>query len=160
MSTEGDAPPEAELDAIRHEEDRIALLEARERELVALAQRVQADFENHRRRSRDEVAAAAGRGKESLLRALLPSIDNLERALAHSADPGLKAVARQLQEAFAGQGIVVVSPLGEAFDARVHEAIATQPAEGVKSGMVIQVAEAGYLLDGRVLRPARVVVAE
>lgn len=160
MSTEGDAPPEAELDAIRHEEDRIPVLEAREKELVALAQRVQADFENHRRRSRDEVAAAAGRGKEALLRALLPSLDNLERALSHSEDAGLKAVSRQLQDAFAAQGIVVISPLGEAFDARAHEAVATMPQEDVKSGTVLQVAEAGYLLDGRVLRPARVIVAE
>lgn len=158
--------PEESLEEAReqaHEEEglrrRVEALEAREKELLDRLARMQADFENFRRRSREESAQAAGRGKEALLKALLPVLDNLERALGHTDDPGLKAIARQLGETLASQGIVVLDPVGEAFDAKLHEAIAQEAREGAKSGAVVAVVEKGYALDGRVLRPARVVVA-
>jgi molecular chaperone GrpE len=138
---------------------RVAALEARERELLDRLARMQADFENFRRRSRLEVGDAAGRGKEALLKALLPALDNLDRALAHTEDAGLRAVARQLAEALAQQGIQTLDPAGEAFDARLHEAVAREAREGAKPGAVVAVLEKGYALEGRVLRPARVVVA-
>ncbi|MEA3198953.1 MAG: molecular chaperone GrpE [Thermoplasmata archaeon] len=158
--------PEESLEPAReqaHEPDgmmaRLEALAAREKELLDRLARMQADFENFRRRSRLEVGEAAGRGKEALLKALLPSLDNLDRALAHTEDPGLKAVARGLAGALAAQGIVVLDPAGEAFDAKLHEAIATEAREGAKPGAVLRVAEKGYQIDGRVVRPARVVVA-
>lgn len=138
---------------------RVAELEAREKELVDRLARLQADFENFRRRSREDVAAASGRGKESFLKALLPVLDNLDRALAFSEDEGLRLLSRQLRQTLDSQGIVVLDPQGEAFDAKLHEAIAQQSAEGVKSGQILAVAEKGYSLEGRVLRPARVIVA-
>lgn len=138
---------------------RAQALEGREKELVDRLARLQADFDNYRRRSRDELAQAAGRGKESFLKALLPVLDNLDRALAHTEDAGLRMIARQLQDTLASQGITVLDPQGEAFDAKLHEAIAQQAKEGAKPGTVLHVAEKGYAMDGRVLRPARVVVA-
>lgn len=158
--------PEETLEGAReqsHEAEglsqRVAQLETRERELVERLARLQADFENFRRRSRIEVGDAAGRGKEQLLKALLPSLDNLDRALAHTDDAGLKAVARGLRDALAAQGIAVLDPAGEAFDAKMHEAIASEAREGTKSGTVLAVVEKGYALEGRVVRPARVIVA-
>lgn len=161
-----DEDPEAPLEQARdqaHEEaallERVDALQAREAELLDRLARLQADFENFRRRSREDAALAAGRGKEALLRALLPSLDNLDHALAHTDDAGLKAVARGLREALVAQGIVVLDPKGEAFDAKLHEAIASEAREGAKPGTVVAVVERGYALDGRVVRPARVVVA-
>jgi molecular chaperone GrpE len=160
-----DDPESSSLEPTReqaHEEPglpaRVEALEARERELVDRLARLQADFENFRRRSREEAALSAGRGKESLLKALLPVLDNLERALAHAEDAGLKAIARQLSEALAAQGIRVLDPAGEAFDAKLHEAVAQEASPDAKPGTVLSVLEKGYALDGRVVRPARVVV--
>lgn len=163
-ATEG---PEGSLEPVReqaHEEpglrDRVAALEAREKELLDRLARLQADFENHRRRARDESAAAVARGKESLLKALLPTLDNLDRALAHADDPGLKLVSRAFLDALQANGVQVLAPEGEAFDAKWHEAVAQEAApEGTKPGAVLRVLEKGYALDGRVVRPARVVVA-
>ena len=141
------------------EQQHQARLAERERELVERLARLQADFENFRRRAREESASAAARGKESFLKALLPLLDNLDRALAHSEDEGLKLLARQLHAALQQQGVTVLAPEGEAFDAKQHEAIAQEAREGVKAGTVLAVVEKGYAMEGRVLRPARVVVA-
>lgn len=141
------------------EQEHQAKLADRERELMDRLARLQADFENHRRRAREESTAAAARGKEALLKALLPLLDNLDRALAHSEDEGLKLLARQLHGALQSQGVTILAPEGEAFDAKLHEAIAQETRDGVESGTVLTVVEKGYAMDGRVLRPARVVVA-
>ena len=152
-----------ELDRLRA---RVAQLEAgaadaaaREKELTERLARALADFDNFRRRARDESAAATVRGKEHLLKALLPALDNLDRALTHSDDEGLRMIARALASTLAEQGVVIVAPEGDAFDARLHEAIAQEARDDAKSGTVVTVVEKGYLLDGRVVRPARVVVA-
>ena len=155
----GKAGPSEPDPALAEAQARVALLEGREKGLMERLARMQADFENFRRRSRDDVAQAGNRGKESLLKALLPTLDNLDRALAHAEDAGLRMIARQLTDALAQQGVTVVDPAGQAFDAKLHEAVADQEREGAKAGAVLEVLEKGYLLDGRVLRPARVVVA-
>lgn len=153
-------PPEAAKDAAADEaQARVQALEAREKELLDRLARLQADFENFRRRSREEAAQAASRGKESFLRALLPTLDNLDRALAHADDAGLRMISRQLSDALASQGLAAVDPAGHAFDARLHEAVAEEAKEGAKPGTVVAVLEKGWMLEGRVLRPARVVVA-
>lgn len=136
-----------------------AKLAEREKELLDRLARLQADFENFRRRAREEGTAASARGKEAFLRALLPVVDNLDRALAHTEDEGFRLLARQLQSTLQQQGVTVLAPEGEAFDAKLHEAIGKEPKPGVKAGTVVTVVEKGYALDGRVLRPARVVVA-
>lgn len=155
--------PEETLDPAREAERALeelrARMQQREAELVDRLARLQADFDNFRRRSREEAAQASGRGKEALLKALLPTLDNLDRALAHTEDPGLKAILRALRESLVAQGIQVIDPAGEGFDAKLHEAIATESREGAKPGSVLAVVEKGYVLDGRVVRPARVVVA-
>ena len=154
-----DAPAQPDP-ALAEAQARAASLEAREKELIERLARLQADFENFRRRSREDVAQAANRGREALLKALLPTLDNLDRALAHTEDAGLRMIARQLSDALAGQGIAVIDPAGQAFDAKLHEAVAEEETEGAKAGAVVSVLEKGYALDGRVLRPARVVVAK
>lgn len=145
-----------EIDALR---SKLAAAEAREKELLDRAARIQADFENFRRRAREENASAAARGKEAFVRELFPVIDNVDRALAHSADEGVRLLAKHLHATLASAGLAMLDPAGEVFDAKAHEAIASERREGVKSGTVVTVVEKGYLLDGRLLRPARVIVA-
>jgi molecular chaperone GrpE len=142
---------------------------ARERdEYLALAQRTQADFENYRRRMTREAASAADRGVARLANELLPALDHLELALqaaeSGQADPelvkGFRLVGEELARSLAKVGIEGFSPVGEVFDPTEHEAMAQAPIEGAESGTVAQVYQQGYRLNGTILRPARVVVAQ
>lgn len=146
-----------ELAAMRREVEQAL---GREGALLEKYQRLAADFDNFRRRAREENTASTARGRDQFLQALLPVLDNLELALQHTDDQGLKLLARQLQDTLVSQGVQVLNPEGEAFDAKQHEAIGQEAREGVKSGTVVTVAQKGYATqEGRVLRPARVIVA-
>src|ERR1700729_3252720 len=139
-------------------------------EYLDLAQRTRAEFENYRKRTAREAAAAQERGAAKLALELLPAIDNLDRALAHaSAAPGengdgsllsgIKHVHSEVLAALKRAGIEPFSPEGEQFDPQYHEAVAQQPFEGAVPGTVVEVYQRGYRLGEIVLRPARVVVA-
>ncbi len=138
-------------------------------EYLALAQRTKADFENYRRRAVREAAAAQERGAAKLAKALLPAVDNLDRALAAAAQngegddgtlaSGIKLVHADVIAALARMGIEPFSPEGEPFDPQWHEAVAQQPVDGAQPGTVVEVYQRGYRLGDTVLRPARVVVA-
>ncbi len=134
-------------------------------EYLALAQRTKADFENYRKRATRELAAAGVRGKAELARGLLPVVDNLERAL-ESADEneagladGVRLVLSELIAALERNGVSPIQPLGEAFDPNLHEALSTRAENGAEAGVVLDVVQKGYRLEGTVLRPARVVVS-
>jgi len=157
---EAESPPEAE--AVEHDIGELQE-KARERdEYLALAQRTQADFENYRKRVARDAAAAEGRGLARLAKELLPAIDNLSRALeAETLDAeGLSLVRSEFASALERVGIEEFSPEGERFDPNLHEARAQQPVEGAEPGTVVEVFQRGYRIDGNVLRPARVVVAQ
>jgi molecular chaperone GrpE len=138
-------------------------------EYLALAQRTQADFENYRKRMAKEAAAAQDRGVKRVVSELLPALDNFERALAaaeaeeadeeHHLTHGIRLVQQELASALTRVGIEAFSPQGEAFDPNEHEAMAQQPVEGAEPGTVVEVYQAGYKLNGSVVRPARVVVS-
>jgi molecular chaperone GrpE len=174
---DADAPPAGEHQAAQVEADLEALAaKAKERdEYLALAQRTQADFENYRKRMARENAAAKDRGVAQVAKELLPALDHLEHALkAASADPqttsssgagddvvkGFALVRDEIVAALGRAGIEAFSPQGEPFDPNEHEAMAAQPSEDAESGTVVEVYQQGYRLNGAVLRPARVVVAE
>ena len=131
--------------------------------------RAAAETENVRKRARRDVEAAQARGVGRLARELLPSLDNLERALAaaeaeeadaeHHLTKGIRLVQQELLSALTRVGIEPYSPVGEAFDPHQHEAVAQQPTEGVASGTIVQVYQPGYRYKEDVLRAAKVVVA-
>jgi len=132
---------------------------------LALAQRTQADFENFRKRMARENAAAQDRGMAKVAKELLPALDHLEHALKAAEGhedivKGFAMVSGEITAALARAGIQAFSPMGEAFDPNEHEAMAAHPSEDAESGTVIEVYQQGYRLNGAVLRPARVVVAE
>ncbi|HKP88732.1 MAG TPA: nucleotide exchange factor GrpE [Thermoleophilaceae bacterium] len=144
--------------------DPLAEAEAKRDEYLELARRTQADFENYRKRTAKDLAAAGTRAKLGLVRDLLPVVDNLERALASAdADDGLaegvRLVLSDLQGVLAREGIEAVEPAGERFDPTVHEALSTRPEDGAEPGVVVDVVQKGYRMSDTVIRPARVVVS-
>lgn len=147
-------------------EDRLQALEAERDEYLGDLQRVAAEFENYRKRAAREQADFATRATERLVKELLPVLDDLERALEAAAaheeaklEEGVQLVQRALAAALKREGLVEIAADG-AFDPHVHEALLSQPAEDAEPGTVLQVLQKGYRLGDRVLRPARVIVAE
>jgi len=165
-------PPAGDADQIEEDFDALLADVQRERdEYLDLAKRTKADFENFRKRMAAETQAAAARGKGELARDVVPVLDDLERALeAAGLDPegdspdglahGVLLVFRSLREALARIGIEAVDPQGEKFDPQFHEALSTQPTDGVEPGVIVEVVQKGYRLDEQLIRPARVVVSE
>ncbi len=124
-----------------------------------------AEFENFRKRVAREREAQAAFGNERLLRAVLPFLDNLERAMGQTGASAetLLAGVRMTHGQFLAElrkfGLEPVSAQGEAFDPSLHEAIASVPCPGKSAGSILAEARKGYLLHGRLLRPAQVTVA-
>jgi molecular chaperone GrpE len=132
---------------------------------LELAKRTQADFENYRKRMARENAAAIDRGVGKLAKELLPALDHLDHALKASEGhedvvKGFALVRDEIVKALGRVGIQPFEPKGEMFDPNEHEAMVQQPSEDAESGTVIEVYQQGYRINGQVLRPARVVVAQ
>jgi molecular chaperone GrpE len=151
--------------------DLLADVERERDEYLELARRTKADFENYRRRVAGQAAEAEKRGRAELARALIPVLDNLERALAameprHEDQPasqfaeGVRLVREELASVLKRNGVESFEPAGEPFDPHLHEAMMTRPTAAEEAGKVLEVLEKGYRLDGQVLRPARVIVGE
>jgi molecular chaperone GrpE len=139
------------------EEDRAAALEDR---LLRLA----ADFDNYKKRAARERDEYVQHANERLVKELLPILDDLERALEAVAqheeaalEDGVRLVHRSLAQLLERHGVTEIATEGR-FDPHVHEALLSQPSEA-DEGSVIDVIQKGYRLGGRVVRPARVVVA-
>jgi molecular chaperone GrpE len=147
-------------------DERLARAQAERDEYLDLAQRVQADFENYRKRAAREQERLVAHAHERLVRELLPVLDDLERALeaaerheeAQLVD-GVKLVEQSLRRALAREGLAEIEAEGE-FDPHVHEALLTKPGDGADSGTVLEVVQRGYRVGDRVVRPAKVIVAE
>jgi molecular chaperone GrpE len=128
--------------------------------------RLAADFDNYRKRVAREQVELTSRANERLLNELLPVLDDLERALEAAAEheeakleEGVRLVHRSLLGLVERHGLSEIETDG-AFDPHVHEALLAQPGEGAEEGSVLQVLQKGYRLGDKVLRPARVIVAE
>jgi molecular chaperone GrpE len=128
--------------------------------------RLAADFDNYRKRVAREHAELTTRANERLVNELLPVLDDLERALEAAAEheeakleEGVKLVHRSLAALLERHGLTEIDTEG-AFDPHVHEALLAQPAGDAEEGSVLQVLQKGYRLGEKVLRPARVIVAE
>ena len=158
----GEEDPANEERALREKEE-AEETEASGEDYLALAQRIQADFENYRKRAAREAAVAGERAKSGLVRELLPIVDNLERALASAEEgeqhlaEGVRLVHSELVAVLERNGVQPFDPVGERFDPSEHEALSVRD-EG-ESGVVLDVVEKGYRSNGTILRPARVVVS-
>jgi molecular chaperone GrpE len=149
-------PAESELEAATRQRD----------EYLDSLQRLKAEFDNYRKRAQRDQEALVARAGERVVKELLPVIDDLERALQAAEqheeatlEEGVRLVHRSLADLLRREGLQEIETEGP-FDPHVHEALLQQPAEGAESGAVIEVLQKGYRLGDRVLRPARVIVAE
>ena len=129
-------------------------------------QRLAADFENYKRRTRQELADRTQYANEELLRKLLPILDNLRRALDHAPEgidrnwfDGLRMVVRQFEDNLQAQGVSPIPAVGEKFDPSQHEAIAREETDEHEEGTIVEEMQPGYRLHERVLRPTLVKVA-
>ncbi|MFN3843731.1 MAG: nucleotide exchange factor GrpE [Rehaibacterium terrae] len=145
-----------------------ALAAARE-ELARLRDerlRERAELDNQRKRMSRELEQSVRFANERLLGDLLQVLDSLEAGLsAPGADAGklregIELTLRQLEKVTADNGLVAVDPVGQPFDPERHQAMSMVPADGQAPGTVVQVYQKGYLLNGRLLRPALVLVAK
>ncbi len=154
-----EAQPEPEKDELQTAKDQAE-------EYLNLAQRVQADFENYRRRTKATRAEAYEDGARDFIKQLLPVVDNLERAIAQeSADEslmtGVKLVYKQLTEALEKRGVQVIDRPGEKFDPNLENAVLQGTPDEGEPGTVCAVLQKGYKMGDQVIRHAMVkVVAE
>jgi molecular chaperone GrpE len=128
--------------------------------------RAVAELDNVRKRAARDVEQARRFGVERLAGELLAAVDSLEMGLeaatgasVESLLEGKKATLRLLRAALEKAGVSEIAPAGQAFDPQLHEALGMQPAPAAEPGSVIAVVQKGYQLNGRLLRPARVIVA-
>ena len=131
-------------------------------ERTADLQRLQAEYVNYKRRVDRDRDVARERGVESVVRDLLPVLDAIEAAKQHEAfDGGLKLVTEALEKVTAKYGLVAYGEVGEEFDPTLHEALMHMPLEGDHASTIVSaVMQKGVKLGERVVRPARVGVAE
>ena len=164
-------------------DDTVEELTRQRDEYLDSLRRLKAEFDNFRKRTARDSAAQSARASEALVKELLPVLDDLERALVAAEErsaciaagqspasstpeeleakleDGVRLVHRALADVLARTGLAEIETDGS-FDPHVHEALLAQPVEGAEPGSVVEVLQKGYRLGDRVLRPARVVVAE
>ena len=162
----GDVRPEAAEAASGDDitEEDIELLAEAERDLVAeyrdRAARAEAELQNFRMRVERDRQANREAVIGEVIRALLPVMDDLDRADAHGDLAGgpLELVAQKLRSSFERYGLVAVGEVGEAFDPAKHEAMVRLPEAGAEGETVADVIEGGYILGDKLVRPAKVAV--
>jgi len=140
-----------ELEAVRRERD----------EYLDNMRRMKAEFENSRTRLEREHTRSVQHASEQLVTELLPILDNLERALEADGDvkEGVEATRDQLMDILAEEGLNLISSEGQDFDPAVHEALMSKPSDEHEEDTIIQTLERGYVLKGKTIRPAKVVVS-
>jgi len=168
----GSAQEEGELLTEREEpSDRQEFTEQEEDELARVKSQLAylaAEFDNYRKRIAREQEAIVSFGNERILLAILPFLDNLERAISQSQATenaevllsGVQMTYEQVLGELRKFGLEQISAVGELFDPNLYEAIAKVAWEGKPEGTVLAESRKGYLLNGRLLRPAQVTVAQ
>jgi molecular chaperone GrpE len=129
---------------------------------------LQAEFDNYRKRTLKEKMSLVESGGENVIKALLPVVDDVDRALAameksddvEALRGGVRLIAQKFNEVMRQQGVSEIEAVGKEFDVDHHEAVARFPIEGKSSGEIIDVVQKGYKLGEKVIRYAKVVVAE
>ncbi|MEY8733580.1 nucleotide exchange factor GrpE [Peribacillus frigoritolerans] len=163
---ENDGP--VEKDELQLAQEKIAELEAKIEEMDNRYLRLQADFDNSRRRAKLDMEAAQKYRVQSIATDLVEALDNFERATKIEAEneqtksllSGMEMVYKAITGALAKEGIEPISSVGEEFDPRLHQAVMQVQDENFGSNIVVEEFQKGYLLKDRVIRPAMVKVNE
>jgi len=156
---------EKEIESLRQQ---IKQLEEEKQGLFEQLQRVSADYANFQKRAPRQIADSVAYEKKAFLRSLLPSLDNFEHAFAGSDArseealrkiiDGIHMVYDHMIDALRAHGVQKMDSLGKPFDPEHHEAMMQRTDKDKDNNIVLEVFQPGYLLNGQVLRPARVVV--
>ena len=152
-------------DPINPQEDRIELENEYKEQLI----RCRAEMENQRKRMEREMDNARKFALQDFITALLPATDSMEKGLdisymeneidAEALFEGMTSTLKICKEVFKGAGVEEINPHGLAFDPELHEAMAIRAVAGKEANIVLSVFQKGYLLNGRLIRPARVEVS-
>jgi molecular chaperone GrpE len=161
--------PESEHVEEREDADAVEQPERKDGHAAELAEledrykRARADLENYRKRADREIERRVAERTESLLREWLEAVDSVERALTVAAEEvseGLRAVLEQMDAILARHGVVRIKALpGDQFRPELHEAVGTVTTDELPDRTIAEVVRSGYMIGGRVLRPAEVIVA-
>lgn len=166
---EPSAAEETEVSLIQQLEESRAEVDALKKELSELKPRAQAEIQNIRRRAEQDVEKAHKFGLEKFATELLPVVDSLERAIEASQgdEEKVKAIREGVEmtlglflSSLEKFNVEQLNPQGEVFNPEHHQAMSMVPAEGVEPNTVVTVVQKGYLLNGRLVRPAMVMVAK
>lgn len=159
-------PIEEEAEAVVADAERVAKAEAEAAAMRDKYLRLQAEWDNYRKRTAEEAGEMRVRAAEKLMGDLLPVMDDFERAIAHAeanGDAGLldgvKAISTKLSESLGKHGLETIDPAGEAFDALEHQAVGQVEDASVPDETVAQVYQKGYRLGKKVIRPAMVTIS-
>ena len=163
---QGEDPLEEAIARVQELEAQLAETAKKEQDLLL---RTRAEIDNIRRRTEQDVEKAHKFALEKFAKDILNTIDNLERALATPANiedesvkalfDGVELTLKELLATVARFGVEPVGVVGEVFNPDLHQAISMQPMEGFETNQITTVLQKGYLLNGRVIRPAMVMVA-
>ena len=159
--TAGDVGVDEAADAVQHDIDALDVLAATEKErddyLDAL-RRLQADFENYKKRMQRQQAETVERAGEDLAGKLLPVLDTLDLARQHGAGEGVEQIATALTDVLTKEGLERIDPVGQPFDPNEHEAVSHEEGDGADGPVVSGLMRAGYRWKGRLVRAAMVTV--
>jgi molecular chaperone GrpE len=136
-------------------------------ELEKQLKRVAADFDNYRKRTESEKKLSFQLAQAQTLLELAPVLDNFRRATTHLPDTlrddkwvtGVLYIEKQLEQIFSEFGVEKIKTVGEAFNPELHEAVSHDPSDSIPENEIITEVESGYMLQGQVLKPAKVKVS-
>lgn len=168
--SQADEEDQAEVeDQAEEEPEKDELEEARE-ELQSYQDRLMrlaAEFDNYKKRTSREISVLVKNASESLVSNLLPTLDNIERALqapqttdeTKSFAEGIGIIHQQLRDTLKKEGLEVVDAVGQPFDPTIHEAVMAIERDDKPAETILEEVEKGYMLNERILRPAKVIVS-
>ena len=158
---EGAADPAADVESDLEQLGALDVLAATEKErdeYLDRLQRLQADFENYKKRMQRQQSEILERAGEDLASKLLPVLDTIDLAKQHGAGEGVEQIANALLDVLTKEGLERIDPVGEPFDPNEHEAVSHEPAEDTSEPSVSGLMRAGYRWKGRLVRAAMVTV--
>ena len=151
----GETDVEAAAEAVEHD---LAALSAERDDYLDALRRLQADFENYKKRMVRQQTEHLERAAEQLVLKLLPVFDTVDLAIAHGGGEEVQQIWSSLFDTLEKEGLERIDPLGKPFDPNEHEAVMHEPGDSDGEPEVVDVMRAGYRWKGRVLRPAMVKV--
>ncbi|MCJ7730215.1 MAG: nucleotide exchange factor GrpE [Sedimentisphaerales bacterium] len=153
-------------DEVQQLHQQVESLIKEKKEIFEKLQRVAADYENFQKRVPRQIDDTIAYKKEKIIKTLLPTLDNFEHTLqnAHSAEnlnvlvEGIRIIYDQMLDALKANGVEQINSLGQKFDPAMHEAIMQKAEADQEDETVLEEFQKGYKLDGRVIRPSRVII--